>query len=304
MRKFKGTIALLLIFIVVLIYYFIAPDKDNTVNKFVRLTDKIEGEVIDKISINSNKNQYEIINKNDTWVIKWNKEHLADQDLVNEMVDKLSKLESIDIIDINSDSLDKYGLTSPNYEIIINAGNKSQKIFIGDMVPTGDSYFVKLPDNDTVYKVGKFRLEELLKPIDELRTKQIFSGSKEDIRKIEVTKRGESFLTLVYDDTWKIVNNGNEYDLEDDQVNQLIDDLKKIKATDFFYDKSISLSFYGLDEPPIITNIIYEDNTEEKLIMGITAGFGEVYARRGDSETVITVPYEDVKFFNYITVGQ
>lgn len=303
MRNFKWTILIVLIFIAFLGYYQFVQ-RGTEVEGFQSLLGELEGKKLDKVSLKSDEGETKVILENDEWYVVGKGKYIADQELVEEMIYKLERLESLETIKQDAEDLEMYGLEKPRYKLFLYVGDIMQEVHVGNFTPSKDCYFAKLPERNTVFKIGKSRMNEITKSSDELRAKQIFAGKSEDITQIEIIRRGEHLLTFSKDnDVWRI-NEVTSYELEEEKVNNFIADLKKIIISEYTDDKNIKMSFYGLDNPSIIVTITYNDGHEAKLILGSSAGLGEVYGKRGGSEAVFTVPYKSVEFFGKITVGQ
>lgn len=300
MKKFKWTIIIAVVFVIFLGYYYIVP-RDNSVEGFESLLGNVEGKTIDEVVLGSSATDKTVMKENDTWYVVGEEKYVANQALINDVISKLSGLESIGVIETDPEDLEKYKLDPPMYKLFIKAGESTQEIHIGNMTPSGDCYFVKLPDKKTVYKVGKSRLKEIVKPVDELRTKQIFIGKLEDMKKIEVIGKGKELLALVNDGIWKTIGE-NSYEVEEEKLITLIEDLHNIRISEYHNDSNADLAFYGLADPSVIVTITYNDGSEEKLELGSSAGLGEIYGRRGESDTIFSVPYEEVEFFERIAV--
>ncbi|WP_202710269.1 DUF4340 domain-containing protein [Sporosalibacterium faouarense] len=301
MRKFRGTIIIAIVFIVFLGYYYLVP-RDTGLEGYESLVGNIEGKTINEVIVEQEEGNKTIINEDNTWYVIDENKYVADQQTIEEMVGKLSKLESIGIIETNPDNFDQYGLKNPKYKLFMKADGNTQEVDIGDYTPSGDCYFAKLPNNDTVYKVGATRFKEVTKPIDELRTKQIFTGDLEDMKKIEVTREDKRLLTLINDGGWKIQEGKDSFDIDQEQLSNFVNDLKKIKIANFHNEENEEISFYGLDNPSLTIILTYSDEEVEKLVLGSSAGLGEIYGKRGDGEGIFSVPYDEVKFFETMTV--
>ncbi|WP_425447967.1 DUF4340 domain-containing protein [Dethiothermospora halolimnae] len=300
MKKFKGTIIIAVIFVLFLGGYLLLGKDENVEDDVLdEMISDISKEEIKTVDIRLEDEEFDIVKENNKWYIKQeNKKYIGYQKKVDEVIRKLAELWSITTIDRKEKSLEDFGLNKPKYKITIKTDNKSKEINIGNETPAKDSYFVVMDDKDLIYKVGKGRFSELINGVDGLRQPQIFTGNIEDINKIELIKQGKKVISLTQDEKWKSEDN---LVIDEEKVKEFVDNIREIKVADVFpKNEDLELDFYGLDKPSIVLTVTYDDK-EEKLILGQSAGAGQVYGIRDESEWVIAVLHEKVNFFNGFT---
>lgn len=107
---------------------------------------------------------------------KWTANSFA----VNNLINQLQFLEivasfSIDEIEASQQSLDDYGLESPQMKIIAESELQTLSLAIGTQTAEGNTLYLLGPEKKNIYVVKVQLLEKLIKNIQSLKSRQIFS---------------------------------------------------------------------------------------------------------------------------------
>ena len=114
----------------------------------------IEAENFEQIDVSNASGDYTlIINGTDDIVLKGFEDRLHDTDVTGGIVETCRKIYAYDTIEKDSTNLDIYGLDNPQMTVTLRGSDEMYTVYVGDMMPNNNSYYVSIGDNNTVYAV-------------------------------------------------------------------------------------------------------------------------------------------------------
>ncbi len=184
-----------------------------------------------------------------------------------------------------------YNLDPPALTVELEIGDDKTKKTLYFGPPTGDQK--RLPvvraKGEEIRLVDGSILDKLGKSAKDLRDTQVVRFSKSALDKIVATVEDHAITARRKDDTWKI-EGGSGDALAPSDIDAIVEDLRQLKATDFFDDvPSDTLARYGLDSPSVHIELFEsKDSSPLKIDLGqpTSASEGPAYARVNEGTTV------------------
>ena len=243
MRLKKEYIVLFLVIAALVLY--ITLRKENRIQYDIPELAELSPDSITKIVINGDGKETALIKDKDQWLIGTDK-YLADAYKIEKMINFLVKPVLITVVSDSKDYM-RYGLDSKN-RIIVKAfsGDKAQRsVDIGYQADIRDYTFLKLEDDYRVYHAKEDLRDIFSTDIDDIRDKTVLSFKVDEIDDVQLLKDGKES----YFNRKKVPSDGEENKnetyqwetgdgkmIDDASMNSLLDDLLKIKCSNYLYD--------------------------------------------------------------------
>jgi len=206
------------------------------------------------------------------WWLTKPTEARADNLAVDDVLDAIKNLEAKDFVD-DVKSLSAYGLDKPTVvarldfgkdedDIVVKLGKHTQQAVKDETSPSTstpkDMVYCMTDGRDEIFLV-EADIETKLnkKPID-LRDTDIVDFESNKVNKVTIERKGEKTIELVKADGKWSIQKPEFANAEFSKVDNLLWDLKDLKAADFLDDKPINPSVSGLSNPEIRVELSLE----------------------------------------------
>ncbi len=210
----------------------------------------------------------------------------ADQPLMDELAEALGRLraEKVAAFGKKDDVLKQYGLEPPEATITLTVGEKAeQKVLrVGRPVdaakPDGDRYVtIEAAGADATVGVlsGALAQKLLAAPVS-FRDRTLVKFVDADKLQLERGDRKVTFSKV--NGTWKVTAPITA-DAEQAALDDLVNELGKLRASDWVAEKPADLKTFGLDKPEATWTVTNGDKTVLTLLVGKTAPDGRVHVR-------------------------
>jgi hypothetical protein len=169
-----------------------------------------------------------------------------------------------------------YGLGSPELRLQLTGHGGAQTLVLGKKDKAGDRYFAVNSALEPVFTLNSTFLTEFQKDPTEFRSKDLFSYSNFDVKRVEVdSAKGHSAFELQKDNQWKQTEGGSKT-APSAKMDTLLTRLRDLRASTF--PKGSDLTPLGLAKPAYRFKVQFgEKNQTETLEL---SKIGEhVYAR-------------------------
>jgi len=125
-----------------------------------------------------------------SWKITSPKSLVGDADTVSTILYAISPLETDRVIEEKASDLKTYGLAEPAVEVsATDKGGKSQKLLVGDDVPTGGSTYAMLAGDSRVFLISSSAKTNFDKGLKDLQDKRLLPVDFNNISKIEIVSK-------------------------------------------------------------------------------------------------------------------
>ncbi|MBN1113907.1 MAG: DUF4340 domain-containing protein [Oligoflexia bacterium] len=201
MKRFKSSLILLGVFLLVFIYVYFVEYRLGEKKKIEKEnSEKIyntETEEIKKIGIKrGNDRKWSLIieqNKDKKWFIVEPVSKSADVAAVNNMLSSLNTKASIIVENEKEPDLAPYGLSGPEITAVFYyEDGKEVTLLIGDKTPVGDDRYVYIKDSGRVLAAARTLYDNFDKDEKTARSKLVYELNKDDVTKIRIKRKKET----------------------------------------------------------------------------------------------------------------
>jgi len=296
--------AIILVVIVALLagaYVLVRTNKANRMpaetKQYDKLTDFISTD-IESVTLKNKSGTFVIVKKDDDWALSEPSDIRYDSSVLSSIVVNSASIVGDKVIEENAEDLSIYGLDDPAIVTVKSKDGTSVTLEIGNLTPTGGGYYAKLQGKNKVYMISKYNGDKLLSGKNEIRTKQLFDITADDIKKFGMNRKGQNiFIAEKTDDTWSMAE-PIKGSLNETSFYTMLDTLVNTRVVKFVDDEPEDLSVYGLDKPAYELIFSTEATGEMKLQMGLELKEDyAIYAKLDGSDEVFTI---DVSQFSFL----
>jgi Domain of unknown function (DUF4340) len=264
---------------------FLVPSfVDSTFNKSTfDLRDKtilkVDREKTDRLDIQTADHTVKLAKQGSEWKITGPVEARADFSVVEGILGRLNgtPMKSIAAPEADAAALKEYGLDKPDITVHVGAGSAEAGLAIGKPAAEGTVYAKDL-SRPMVFTVEKALVDDLKKPPDDFRIKDLFDARSFNTTRLDIAYKGQTLAFEKDKDSWKQVAPAAKA-ANAAKVEALLTALTNARATSFV-DK---IAGTGLDSPDLTVGVKYEDGQKQEKVSFARKG-SDCYARReGDT---------------------
>jgi uncharacterized protein DUF4340 len=251
--------------------------RDKSLVKFER--DKVEG-----LDVTVDGKPIEMAKSNGDWRLVKPIAARADLSAVEGLVGKVegAQMKSVVTAEPEPADLKKYGLDKPAVTVDVRLGTGRTSLMIGGKAPDG-SYYARTNAKPDVYTIEATLADDLKKPADDYRRRDLFEFRAFNATRIDITRNGQTvaFERVKSDakdqpDKWRrVAPTAGEPDRQ--KVQDFLAGLADIRATAFVDAKTKT----GLDAPAMTVVAKFDDGKKEERVTFGRNG-SDVYAARTD----------------------
>jgi len=215
----------------------------------------------------------------------------SDKSNVDDIIWDISALDAVKIVAEEVKDFAQYGLDKPivtvTVETITKKDDKEEKVShqlqIGNKTDEGS--FARVEGKDTVFIVRSGIVERFDK---ELHTRTVMELKPEDAQSLRIQHAGaEEIVCEKKDNAWKITT-PKDQDTDSVKIEDIINELRDLKAERHVEYKAADLAKYGLDKPAVRLAVKVRDK-ESTLLLGNKKDDDNTYAKVGDDDGVFLV---------------
>lgn len=197
-----------------------------------------------------------------------------------------------------------YGLENPAETITLSDGTNNYKIYVGNITPTNDYYYIMIEGRNKVYTVDSINGSVLKASRMMIKSKDFIPYGDDEIKEITVKKNGKTVYDLIFDEetsTWSLPDEYSNLPFDQTAVTSMLTTITRLKAQQLLDEYLEDMSKYGFDKPSAEVTVKGLDGTEKSiLVSGKTDNNGTyTYALLEDSNQVQTYYVSDLSFIDY-----
>ncbi len=251
---------------------------------------KIDRDKVERVEIETPDRTLQVAKQGADWRITSPIEARADFSAVEGIIGRLNTapMKSLVSSDAAAD-LKQYGLDKPAATVRVTSGSAQAGLAIGKSAGEGAVYARDL-SRPLVFTVESALFDELKKPADDFRVKDLFDARAFNTTRIEITRGGQT-MTLEKEkgkDTWTQVTPAAK-PVDAAKVDALLTALTSARAASFVE----KLAGTGLEAPEVTITIAYEEGQKHEKVAFARKG-ADAFARRdGDAAAKIDAPTLD-----------
>jgi len=216
----------------------------------------------------------------------------------------MSALDTTKLIEENSSDLSKYGLDNP-ISVSCSDGSESYDIQIGNTSPTGESYYIKSPDNNDIYTITAAEGAAIHADKTDLKNRFIIDSYVSAVNKIIYTADDKVIFNCQKNDSgaWELIEpQVSNVEVNLSKISAIADLLIRADVIDFISESPTDeeLAEYGLDNPKYKIEIS-DDDENNTLYLGNSPEDNVIYAQFGDTKEVATFYMGEIGIIGYGT---
>jgi len=248
--KFKTTISLFVIFLVLMAYIFLFESKSKNDEHAKEKLVALSSESVQKIIYKKEDETLEFQkNAEGEWLIIKPLEANADKYEVNRLAEEFADLRIERVVDEEPAALEKYGI--PKKEICLYFKDKEPqvKILIGMENPLDNTFFAKR-ENETRVVLLSSSLKNLLeKSVFDFRQKDIFKFETDEAKSIKLSAKKNQWEALKKEEEWFLKKPVKAL-VKSSKINDILYSLSNLKAKEFVSEEKTKeeIKNYGLDQ--------------------------------------------------------
>ncbi len=236
---------------------------------------KIDHDKIDTIDVTSSDHDVKLAKSGSEWRIKAPVDARADFSAVEGLTGRLNTTQMKAIAAENPTDLKQYGLDQPAITVTLGSGSSKAGLAIGKSAAEGTVYARDL-SRPIVFTVESALVDELKKPADDYRVKDIFDARAFNTTRVEAVRNGQTIAFEKAGDKWKQVAPAAK-DADATKVDALASALTGARATGFV-DKTTAL-----DKPELTVTMKYDEGKKQERVVFGRQGTDAFARRDGDA---------------------
>jgi hypothetical protein len=245
---------------------------------------KIDREKVDRMEIETPDRTLKVAKQGADWRIASPVDARADFGVVEGIIGRLNTTPMKSVAAADATDLKEYGLDKPAATVRVTSGSAQAGLAIGKSAGEGVVYAKDL-SRPMVFTIESALLDELKKPADDFRVKDLFDARSFNTTRIEIVRNGQ---TITVEKTkgkeeWKqLTPSAKAADAA--KVDALLTALSSTRAASFV-DK---IAGTGLESPELTVSIAYEDGQKHEKVAFARKG-ADAYARRDGDATAAKI---------------
>jgi hypothetical protein len=232
---------------------------------------KIDHDKVDSIDITSADHAVKLAKSGSDWRLKTPVDARADFSTVEGVLGRLNTGQMKAIAAPNATDLKEYGLDKPSLTVTLGSGSSQAGLAIGKAAAEGTTYARDL-SRPMVFTVENSLVDELKKPADDFRVKDIFDARAFNTTRVEAVRNGQTIAFEKAGDKWKQVA-PTAKDADATKVDALTSALTGARAIGFVEKTS------ALDKPELIVTMKYDEGKKQERVVFGRQG-SDAFARR------------------------
>lgn len=218
----------------------------------------------------------------------------AEKKSVEAWLRQVQDLRVIEFVSDESANLSTYGLSSPQAQIIIQkqAGPEELSLIIGNSPPDKPTeVYAKRLRSNSVYTLNKEAVTKIIPGLQECRDRRLVGVSGRDVDRVAVDQKGKVIAAEKVKGVWLLEGEENVHAAVG-KVQDFINLMTALQATQFVKDAATDLKPYGLDKPMVKVTL---RSVREKETGAVDILFGkgdgkQIYAMTSAEPFIYSVP--------------
>lgn len=240
---------------------------------------KIDRDTVDRVELQTPGRTVSIAKQGAEWRITSPSDARADFGAVEGIVGRLNTSPMKSIVEDPKD-LKEYGLDAPIATVRVGTGSSQAGLAIGKSAGDGVVYAKDL-SRPMIFTVDAALADELKKPAEDFRIKDLFDARAFNTTRVEATRAGQTVAFEKDKDAWKQVTPAAK-PADTAKVEALLTALAAARATGF----EEKMAATGLDTPEVTVALKFDEGKQEKVTFARKDG--QAFARReGDTAAKI-----------------
>lgn len=253
---------------------------------------KLNIEKVASIELKNWKLDLKIVKKDNIWKIEKPVNYKADDNSVNELLNKLKDIEVGEVITENKDKYSDYEVSpEKGTEVKVNNmdGGNSVNVIFGKMAGNYQSTFIKFADKKEVFISSGLEKNILEKDLKLWMDRVILKFKNEDVDSVVLNKK-DGFEITKSSGQLILRTSAKKYDIDAQKYIDFLNQLNNLSAEDFYDDNSeLGIKTTGLNSPVLRLKIKFKDGIEKEILLGKEDKESKVYLSLKDTNQIFLV---------------
>ena len=193
-----------------------------------------DDESIKEINFECPDGQYKaVVNDEGDWKLE-SGEFALDQTYIDALLTLVSDFTAeTNYGEADSSKKSMYGLENPSETITLSDGTNNYKIYVGNISPTNDYYYIMVEGKDKVYTVDSVHGSVLKASRLMIKSKELIPYKNNEIKQITVKKDGKTVYDLTFDtesSTWSLPKEYSNLPFDQTAVTSMLTTVTRLEA--------------------------------------------------------------------------
>ncbi|MBP1636776.1 MAG: hypothetical protein H6Q10_3350 [Acidobacteria bacterium] len=250
---------------------------------------------VDRVTVEGGAQPTSVVKSGTDWLLKSPLEAPADYGSVEGLIGRLETGRMTSIAEQQAGDLGRYGLDKPSLTVTVGAGSAQASLQVGTKAADG-GYYARDLSRPLVFVVEASLVDELKKPADDLRSKDVFAFRPFNATGVELV-RGTDAVALEKAkgpgkdaaEKWRRVKPAAG-DLDQAKVDDLLGRLSNLRAESFQPPDSAAAK--ALSSPALAVTARYGEDRKQETVRFARVG-ADVYAGVPNQPGALKVPAGD-----------
>ena len=241
-----------------------------------------DDESIKEINFECPDGQYKaVVNDDGDWKLE-SGEFAIDQTYIDALLTLVSDFTAeTNYGEADSSKKSMYGLENPSETITLSDGTNNYKIYVGNISPTNDYYYIMVEGKDKVYTVDSVHGSVLKASRLMIKSKELIPYKNNEIKQITVKKDGKTVYDLTFDtesSTWSLPKEYSNLPFDQTAVTSMLTTVTRLEAQQLLEENLDDLSKYGFDKPVAEVTVKGIDGTEQNILVSDKTDENKTYS--------------------------
>ena len=258
--RFKGTAALAVVFIGIVLYYFLIdlPSEKREKEEKNRLEKVIlfDSENVKAISFIKEENTVELKRLGaDEWQVTAPVNAKGDSPAVSDFLSFLNNLTFTRVVEESPKNLSTFGLDTPNLKVILSMNDgKTKGIRVGENHPMGNKVYLARLNGERVLTADITR-DRLDQKVYDLRDKTILDFKTPQINKIELIRDKKTLTLKKNEHSWQLIEEETTAKGNESEITNLLNTIQTARIEQFVEEQPEQLASYGLNNSKLTVKL-------------------------------------------------
>ena len=258
--KFKGTAALAVVFIGIVLYYFLIdlPSEKREKEEKNRLEKVIlfDSENVKAITFIKEENSVELKRLGaDEWQVTAPVNAKGDSPAISDFLSFLNNLTFTRVVEESPKNFSTFGLDTPNLKVILSMNDgKTKGIRVGENHPMGNKVYLAQLNGERVLTADITR-DRLDQKVYDLRDKTILDFKTPQINKIELIRDKKTLTLKKNEHSWQLIEEETIAKGNESEITNLLNTIQAAHIEQFVEEQPEQLASYGLNNSKLTVKL-------------------------------------------------
>ena len=258
--RFKGTAALAVVFIGIVLYYFLIdlPSEKREKEEKNRLEKVIlfDSENVKAITFIKEENTVELKRLGaDEWQVTAPVNAKGDSPAISDFLSFLNNLTFTRVVEESPKNFSTFGLDTPNLKVILSMNDgKTKGIRVGENHPMGNKVYLAQLNGERVLTADITR-DRLDQKVYDLRDKTILDFKTPQINKIELIRDKKTLTLKKNEHSWQLIEEETIAKGNESEITNLLNTIQAAHIEQFVEEQPEQLASYGLNNSKLTVKL-------------------------------------------------